>query len=93
MRKNRDPAQFGCLTLLLLWAALGIYLQVSGAWSAEGSDGGGRFAVIGLFGLIAFVVIFGVKAAVRGVLSRARRGRSRFPVVTKAPPTKREGNE
>lgn len=94
MTKQRDPAQLGCLFLLLLWAILGVYLHFSGAWSAEDSDGGGRFAVIGLLGLITFVVIFGVKAMLRLVASRWRREPQRgFPVTTKVPPSRREGDE
>ena len=87
MKKDRDWAQLGCLSLLLGWALLGVVLQLSGAWSNEApgdDEGGGPFAVIGILGFIAFVVISGIRGILRGLVGRPRREAQGFPVVPRS---------
>ena len=44
--------RIGCLAPLILYVLFGIYLQLTGGFS---EDGGGRFALMGLMGLVAAV--------------------------------------
>ena len=47
-------ARIGCLSILALWALLGMMIYLTGGY--ENSDGAGPFAVVGLIGVVLFVV-------------------------------------
>jgi hypothetical protein len=96
VKKERDWAQLGCLTLLLLWALLGIEIQLSGTWNNEApgdDEGGGPFAVIGILGLILFFVIFAIRGTMRAIATRLHRKPRRFPVETRQTDDTREGGQ
>ena len=81
----RSGARTGCLTLLVLFALFGVALQLFGTWSGDGPDqnGGGRFALMGLFGVVLFVTVFGVAAVVGWFQARRHRQPHGFPVITR----------
>ena len=70
--------RIGCLGLLVLWAIWGVYLQLTDGF---GEDGGGRFAMMGLFGL--GVVIIG--SVIESLTTRRRREPRGFPIEPKRP--------
>ncbi len=76
--------RLGCLATLALWAILGIFTQHFGEWGRRGAadeGGGGRFAAVGILGVIGYVSVFGIIAFVRWLLSVGRNSRRGFPVI------------
>ena len=64
-------ARIVCLTLLGMWALLGVYMRMTDGF---GEDGGGRFACVGLLGLavvVAGIVIESTTARERHAAERA----------------------
>ena len=75
--------QLGCLAPLILFAAIGLYLQLTNGFS---EDGGGRFALMGLMGLIAALAA----NALRRLATRNRpEPPGGFPIEPRHPNSKR----
>jgi hypothetical protein len=68
----------GCLGPLVLFTALGLYLQLTDGFS---EDGGGRFAVIGLMG--AFLATANI--ALKSLTARPKTEQRGFPVKLRRP--------
>src|SRR5262245_36433383 len=82
-----QKAQLGCLIALLIFAALGVFVEYFGKRGTPDDDeGGGRIGALGVVGLGLFFVIFGAIAIVQFIRGRFGRERRGFPVE----PTRRD---
>ncbi len=63
--------RIGCLGLLALWAAWGLYLHFTGGF---GEEGGGLFALMGILGLAVVIIGRGIE---RLTMRRPRESRGR----------------
>lgn len=70
--------RIGCLGLLLLWAIWGVYLQLTDRF---GEEGGGRFAIMGFFGLAILVI----GSTIESLTTRPPRQPPGFPVKPRQP--------
>ena len=71
---RKAPARVGCLTLLIFWAVVAAAMLLTGGFGDD--EAAERFAWIGLFGLVLFVLFFGISGLARR-FSNKRRG---FPI-------------
>jgi hypothetical protein len=83
-------AQLGCLTILLLFALLGTFVEYFGNSGTPGDDeGGGPIAALGIVGLILFFVIFGALELL-AILFKKPQEPQGFPIVPTSISDKRD---
>ena len=77
----------GCLVLLVLWALCGVAMQLTGKWHSSGpgdDEGGGVFAIIGVIGVIAYLMTCALSFARHSIAQRLQHR------VASPPPTSEE---